>query len=240
MALTFPSAFKPENFGSQNGAVGTLQLDASYPTGGYSLTPQMFGLSVINSLSCTTVQGDLLFYNYTTKKLMAFTAGGGAGGVTGSTSGAVTTPTISLGALPGHQHVIQETINEAVAVAANVGALASVPTIVQNVYVTAGGVTGPFVIIPSTQTPATGQVQISHTTNLITFFAGDAVTAADVTYIVGAVTSVSGGMPIVIGVSPQTFAAHTHTVAAGAGGLSEVAGGTDLSTVIGNYIVIGQ
>lgn len=70
---------QPESFGSQSGAVGKFTLDSSYPTGGYSVTPGMFSLSLINSLLATTTSGYNLAYNYTTQKLMVFTAAGGGG-----------------------------------------------------------------------------------------------------------------------------------------------------------------
>lgn len=209
---------QPESFGSQSGAVGKLTLDSSYPTGGYSLTPAMFALSAINSLSATTTSGYDLCYNYTTQKLMVFTSSGGAGGVTGSTSGG--TPSGSIGT---------SSITETPAVAVGAGTLAFVPVNVTSVYATAAGTPQHLIVVPSTVTPATGEIAINFGTGAFTTFAGDAVTAITVVY------QNSGGT-----FTGTPLAGHTHTVSASGGGFSEVANATNLSSVVCNYIVFGQ
>lgn len=74
-------------------------------------------------------------------------------------------------------------VESIVAVVANVGTLASIPILVQNVFATAGGVTGDKVIVPSSQAPGAGEVSINMTTGVMTFNAGDAVTSVTVTFI---------------------------------------------------------
>jgi len=284
----------PENFGSQSGAVGTVQLDASYPTGGYSLTPEMFQLSQVNSFLVTTDDASLLFYNYTTEKLMAFTAAGGAGGNTGATSGGTPAGTNGTSAVTGTGagDVVPLGTNGTSAVSGtgtfvgtSAGALdLATPAFSGTGFSTAGqdvtttdnqtmglnecagmwliadglASTAPVLIVSNTAVALAPAVF----TVIGTAPATDAGTYRVVKNIIptGSVTALSGtaaaqtftGASSVVTVSSlsgtaaaQTFTGallgtHVHTVAAGGGGLSEVSNGTDLSTVIGNYIVIGQ
>lgn len=241
---------QPESFGSQSGAVGKFTLDSSYPTGGYSVTPGMFSLSLINSLSATTTSGYDLAYNYTTQKLMVFTAAGGAGGTTGSTSGGTPAGSIGAPALAMNSYtpagsVGTSSITETPAVAVGAGTLAFVPVNVTSVYATAAGTPQHLIVVPSTVTPATGEIAINFGTGAFTTFAGDAVTAITVVYqnsggtFTGTPAVLTGTVaaPVFVG---SALAGHTHTVAAGGGGFSEVSNGTNLSTVVANYIVIGQ
>lgn len=84
------------------------------------------------------------------------------------------------------------TENEVVTVVANVGTLAALPALVQSVDVTAGGVTGPFLIISGLLAPASGQVAIDLATGTLTFNAADAVTSATVSYIEPAILFAAG------------------------------------------------
>ena len=237
----------PENFGSQSGAVGTLQLDASYPTGGYSLPPELFQLSQINSFLVTTDDASLLFYNYTTEKLMAFTAAGGDGGTTDETSagtpaGTNGTSSVSgtgtyVGAPTGLSPVLSGT---GLTAAGQVITTTDNQTMGLNQYagywlVSATGATPPNLILSNTAVtgaPAVFTVQ------------GSANTDAGAYDVVG--TTSSGSVSALSGTAAaQAFsgaplATHTHSYGGGGGGLSEVKYGTNLSTVVGNYIVIGQ
>lgn len=209
---------QPENFGSQGGSVGTLQLDSSYVTGGYSVTPSMFSLSAINSLVATTTGGYDLIYNYSTQKLMVFTSSGGGAGNTGATSAGTPAGSVSL-----------SPITEAVAIAGNTGTLAFAPAAITSIYATAAGTPGPLTVIPSAQTPASGEISVNLGTGVLTTFAGDGVTAVSVVYIN------TGGT-----FTGSELGTHTHTIAASGGGNVQVSNGTNLSTVTANFIVIGQ
>jgi len=166
----------------------------------------MFAYTNMSSFEATTTSGYLLIYNYSTSKLMVFTSAGGSAGVTGATSGGIAT---------------SNTI-ETVAVAGDTGTLTSPAVNVSCIYVTAGGSTGPFVVIPSGQVPAAGEVAVNFGTGVLTFNAADAVTSCQAVY------QNSGG----------TFNSHTHTVSASGGGFTEVSNGTNLSSVIANFILM--
>lgn len=79
---------------------------------------------------------------------------------------------------------VVQVVEETVTVTAHSGTLAHTPLLVQNVYLSAGGVTGTGVILPSTVAPAnTKEVKITMTTGVLNFLAGDAITQAKVTYL---------------------------------------------------------
>lgn len=79
---------------------------------------------------------------------------------------------------------VQQVIEETVSVSSNTGTLAHVPLLVQNVYISAGTVTGRGVIIPSSVSPSTSRdVSINMTTGVLSFLAGDGVTQVKVTYL---------------------------------------------------------
>lgn len=257
MAITYANATDVFSIGSKYLSIKSVALDNSYPTNGYTLTPSQFGLSVISQVFPVANESGYVFqYQTATGKMEVFVAPGGAGGTTGNTTAvnapsAVSVPTITLAALAPHSHTMAPTVNETIAVTPGTGvsaALSGIPLgYVINVYQTAGGVTGPATIIPSTATLASQQVQIDYTTGVLTFLVADAVTQATVTYSSLNTSNTSGGTPTVTGVSAQTAAAqiqtaHNHSVGAGAGGaLVEVANGTDLSAVTNLYLIaIGQ
>lgn len=260
MAISILSR-KPENFGSQSGAVGQVQLDSSYPTGGYSLTPSMFTFSIINSFLATTTGGDILVYNYSTNKLMAFTTAAGAGGSTGATSGGTPAGTNGTSAVTGTG---TGTADAQVFTGARAGmapifsgtgltAVGQVITTTDNQkmalnecagmwLVSATQATPPNLIISNTAVaaaPAVFTVQGSANTDAGAYNVVASVPSGTNASSAVTVSSLSGTA------AAQTFTGsalgtHTHTVAAGGGGLTEVANATDLSAVIANYILIGN
>jgi len=179
MALTL-SVLQRVSEGNKWKIIGAMTFDSSYATGGLSLTPASLGLSTIDSMSFTSAAGGYDFdYDYTNKKAKV------------------------IAPLPA------VTVDEVVTVSSNTGTLAGVPAVIQNVYVTAGGVTGLFNVIPTGTTPLTKQVAVTQTTGVLTFLGADAVTSAKVTY----------------------------QKAAGAG--AEIANGTNLSTLKVFFEAIG-
>lgn len=79
---------------------------------------------------------------------------------------------------------VKQVVEETVTVSSHTGTLAHLPLMVQNVYISAGGVTGIATILPSTVNPANSkEVKINMSTGVLTFLSGDAVTQAKVTYI---------------------------------------------------------
>jgi hypothetical protein len=74
-------------------------------------------------------------------------------------------------------------VEEAVTVASNVGTLKHKPFYVLAIETTAGTTTDHFSVIPTGETPLTKQCAVTFTDGTLTFLAGDAVTAARVTYI---------------------------------------------------------
>lgn len=163
MGLTVGSLTK-DSAGSLRLYTGTITFDSSYPAGGESLVPADLGLHAIRSLDVDPVSGYAFTYNYTTQKVLAYTASG----YTPSNANNMVAPLI---------------VEEAVTVASNTGTLSRVPGYIIAVEVTAGSVTGAFRVIPVGKTPTTTMVAVDLTTGVMTFLAADAVTAARVTYI---------------------------------------------------------
>jgi hypothetical protein len=219
-------------------------LDSSYPTGGYPFDIKLIGLTILDDLFNVGNAGGFEFnYNFTTKKLQVYSVAGGAAGVTGSTTATNSPSPIAMDPYtPSGGVTLSPTLNEVVAVAANVGTLSLQPSIVQNIYITAGGVTGPATIIPGGTAPAaTGEVSVDSVAATITFFPADAVTAASVTYMNRGAGFAGTPAALTGNAASQIQAAHTHTIAAGGGGLTEVANGTNLSAVTGAlFLAIGE
>lgn len=194
--------------GSRIGVTARVAF-TTYETGGPALLASDFGLSVIDTLS---VVGD--FGGYSIDPLVA--TGGQSVNLKVSAQGA---GTFSGAALATHSHNAQNAIEEVVSVTAGTGvsaALTSIPvSLVESVYVTAGGVSGPYTLVPA-GVSGTTLVSINHTTGVLQFLIADAVTSAKVTYLKTATTSVSAGTP-------------SGTVSAGSAG--EVSNGTDLSAL---------
>jgi hypothetical protein len=160
------SSLKRDSAGSET-KIQCYVLYTTYQTGGPLLPAIQFGLDQIRTVNIEQKGGFQLDARITTNgtgiNFLAFSGGGGGS--------------------------ISRTTNEVVVVMANSGTLAAVPSLVQNVYVTAGGVTGPFLIIPSGVVPTTTQVAINLATGVLTFAAADAVTSATVTYTIPAVAA---------------------------------------------------
>lgn len=79
------------SFGSKRAVSGTLTFDASYPTGGESLTPANIGLGVIERITFNHGEDGYVFkYDYTNKKVMVFQTG------TITPAGTIAKPTFSV------------------------------------------------------------------------------------------------------------------------------------------------
>ena len=226
MALTIVSVLDI-NAGSEGKKEVIVSADNSYPTGGYALTAASLGLAQINRVELSESSGYIITPTYTslTTVNLVFkdTAGSTPAGTISSVSAGTPAGTISAPSL-------QTTVDEVVSVTAGTGvsaALANIPVgSIQNVYVTAGGVTGVANIIPAAATLATHQVKVNLTTGVLTFLVGDAVTSATVTYVRAAAT-----VPTFTG---SALGTHTHTftgTAGSAGALTEIANATDLSAL---------
>lgn len=162
---------------------GTLTF-TTYQTGGPVVNANQLDLDQIEWFELENAGGNIFYpivsFDQSKVNLKGFTPGTGASSIT-------------------------PVVNELVAVVADTGTLANIPSTVQNVYAV-GGVTGAFLIVPSTIAPASGEVSINMATGVLTFNAADTIAAASVTY-TGRVT---GG---------------------GGGGSSEIGNGTDLSAL---------
>lgn len=203
MALTVVS-WVNQNSGSEAKKEIIVSADNSYPTNGYSLSAASIGLASITRVDVGESGGYIISPSYqsdpSTVKL-----------VFKRTAGATPAGTISAPSL-------QTSVDEVISVTAGTGVSAAVTNIpvgiVQNVYVTAGGVTGAATIIPTAATLATRLVKVNLTTGVFTFLVADAVTSATVTYVRAAAT-----VPTFTG------------TAIAAGGLVEVSNGTNLSAL---------
>lgn len=77
---------------------GTIDFDASYPTGGESLTPAMIGLSAIDHLKADDKSGYTFEFDYTNNKLLVYRSAGF------TPAGTVDAPTFTGSALSTHVH----------------------------------------------------------------------------------------------------------------------------------------
>lgn len=80
---------------------------------------------------------------------------------------------------PGRSLIVEEEVT----VASNAGQLKHKPFYILSIESTTGTTTGPFSVIPTGETPITTQCAVTFTSGALAFLAGDAVTAAKVTYI---------------------------------------------------------
>lgn len=168
-----------------------------------------FGFSVLYSASgAETIEPSAV-------RVKVFASAGGAG-ITGSTSGGTPAGTVTA-------PTIQAEINSSILVNAGTGVGAAVANTpiggVDFIFIEAGGVTGPAIIVPVGQVANTREVSINYTTGVTQFLVADAVTLARINYQRAATT-----VPVFAG---NALAGHTHTIAAGGGG--EVANGTNLN-----------
>lgn len=221
MALTIASSVQQErtSFGSLYAVSASITFDSSYPTDGESLTPAQLGLSEVYgcwNLSTQSISY-VTKYNQTTQKLQVYGIGSGT-----------LSATFNGNALAGHDHNAQPINAELQAVAADTCTLNNLPAAVSSVTSTAGGVTGGFIPVADGVAPATGEVSINFATGVLTFNAGDAVTACRVAYIPLATTSVSAGTP-----------AGSVSIS-GAASETEVPNGTDLSAVTVSLLFLGR
>jgi len=78
MALTI-TVDRKERMGKRHYRSGTIAFDASYPTGGESLTPADLGMRTIDILLSAPAGGLMFEYDHTNQKLKAiYPTGGGA------------------------------------------------------------------------------------------------------------------------------------------------------------------
>ncbi len=236
MALAF-SNIERFSVGDRVGILVDVALDNSYPAGGYPLTLSSVGLLNLSRLILTDEPaGYNLDVNYTDLKLLILNSTGG---------------TFVGSALAGHTHTVtptgtnsapalQTVVDEVVSVTAGTGvsaALANIPVgAIENVYVTAGGVTGVFQIVPA-GVSGTTLVSVDHTTGVLQFLIADAVTSATVTYVRSATTVpvFTGDLDVTSSTSGGTPAG---TITGGAS--SEVTPGTDLSTITLKLFLLGR
>lgn len=249
----------------------TFSADSSYPNpSGYVVLASAFGLSSINRIDIPSTSGYVFFIDIPAGGASASihvgeVPGGGGGGVTGATSAGTPAGTNASSPITGnanaqiftgvalgsHSHSIGVG-SVTVAVTPGTGVSDPIPGSpiagAFGIYVTAGGVTGPATIIPSTATLASGQVQVNYTTGVLTFLIADAVTSTTLTTLTNNTTPSSAGTPagtnaassLMASADAQVFsgtpmATHTHTVGGGvtAGPMVETANGTDLSSLTG-------
>lgn len=200
----------PPTGGDVGKVYGTIAFDSSYVTGGEALTAAQLGAQRIKRIDLQDESGYIFETIYASVEpqsvlIKVYQAGGGT--FTGS-------------ALAGHTHASQVTQDEAVTVTAGTGvsaALANIPVgSIDNIFITAGGVTGACTIVPVGSVTNSKEVSINYTTGVMQFLVADAVTSVKVTYTRATTTSVSAGTP-------------AGSVAGAAG--SEVANATDLSAL---------
>lgn len=236
---------------------GNITFDSSYPTGGESLSAAAIGLAQFDTLQIITEAGYFFETNVAADRLTCTIKvyQGGEGGFTpaGTNSTSAVTGTAAAQTFTGtpmgnHQHVQQTTFDEVVSVTAGTGvsaALVNTPiAMVENVFVTAGGVTGVFQLVPVGAVTATTQVSINHTTGVMQFLVADAVTSATVSYLRSNTSGESAGTPAGTNAASATLtataAAQVFTgTAAPAGTADEVANGTDLSAVTARFVAWG-
>lgn len=228
------SSLKKNSMGNKWEVSGTFAW-TTYTTGGDAILAAKFGLSSIESMEVSSEGGYLLDPELTVTGVVV-KAFQGAGS---TPAGTVSAPVFTGAALGTHAHDNIQSTGEALTVTAGTGvssAAAIIPIAnVESVYVTAGGVTGVFQLVPGGVTPGTGEVGYDPTTGIFQFLIADAITAATVQYIGRAVTAVSGGTPAGTNSAP-TFTGTAGTGSAGA----QVSNGTNLAP-IGDveFIVIG-
>lgn len=76
MAISVNQNYQRISNGSKWKVVGEATLDSLYVTGGYSINPQKFGLDRIDSFLCTSEEGYIFDYDFSTLKLLVIRTGG--------------------------------------------------------------------------------------------------------------------------------------------------------------------
>lgn len=206
------------SMGSRTAVLAEMAADASYPTGGYLLTPAQFGLTSIDEIFAFSTGGYLIEYVEATGKVKVTVPGAGAAVFTGAAL-AGHAHTFTGAALGAHAHANLSIEDEVVAVAANTGTLAAIPAAISYIYATAGGAVGKKALIAGGVVPAAGEVAVVFSTGAMTFAGADAVTSVKVTYI-PEVAGAGGGKGI------QAITAGTP-----AGTLDSISGGTPAGTI---------
>lgn len=216
MAISFVSGTMQRfSIGNRVGIMVNVQLDSSYPSGGYLLDKALLGLITIEKvIFCDDNGGYNPEFDYTNSKLFMRNSTGG---------------TFVGDPMTAHNHDLLMVIDESLAVAADTATMANNPAVVQNVYADAAGVVGAKQIVPAGVAPATGQVALDNLTGVLTFNNGDAVTNCLVTSI-----PQSGGA----GVASASAGTPAGTISGSASG--QVANGTNLSSVVLKLLILGQ
>lgn len=269
ISLTLNEVFAPG--GPNLEALVTAALDNSYPTGGYTIDPIKVGLSKIKAAyTIGNDQNYIYAYNAATGKLMLLTASGGAGGNTGNASGGTPAGTngtsavsgtgagtadaqVFTGALPPASvnlafpaftgtgfttagQVVTTTDNQTMGVdqCAGMWLIADALTSTAPVLIVSNtAVTGaPAVLTVIGTAPATD----AGTYRIVSGFAPGGTNAPSAV----TVSSLSGTAAAQV-FTGTPLADHLHTIAAGGGGIAEVANATDVSAVTAlKLIFIGQ
>ena len=247
-------------------ALVNAALDNSYPTGGYFIDPVRVGMSRIkNVYAAGNDQNYIYAYNNVTGKLMLLTASGGAGGTTGLTSGGTPAGTNGASAVSGTGAGTADAqafvgARSPLALSAPVFSGTGLTAVGQDITTTdnqtmglnecagmwlisATGSTAPNLIISNTAVaaaPAVFTVAGSANTDAGAYSVVTTIPVGNNSTSAVTVSSLSGTA------AAQTFtgtplATHDHTIAAGGGGISEVANGTDVSAVTAlKLICLGQ
>lgn len=187
-----------------------INFGSIYLNGGFTLTAKQVGLASFSRFNIPSVLGVVFRSTPSADGTTANIRFYETGSITPAGSNSVSN--------------LLTVVDEVVSISAGAGTLAFVPANIQNIYATAGSVTGNKSIIPVGTSPATTQVAVNMTTGAMAFNTGtDAVTSVKVTYNkqVGSVTA-------------QTFTGSQTAQAA----LAETSAETDISGLDG--LVLAQ
>lgn len=100
----------------------TIAFDSSYPSGGESLTPADLGLKTIDHITIHSTSGLVFEYDYTNKKVKAYSQG-----VTVGAAGAATLDDFPVSAGPGASTISVSLTNSGGSATHNFGTLKEVP-----------------------------------------------------------------------------------------------------------------
>lgn len=109
-------------FGTLRYARATIAFDSSYPTGGESLTPADLGMKTIDLIQIHSKSGLVFEYDYTNKKVLAYSQG-----VTVGAAGAATMDDFPVTAGVGASTISVSLTNSGGSATHNFGALKEVP-----------------------------------------------------------------------------------------------------------------
>lgn len=248
MPITVPQNLVRRNSsGSEFRLNGVFQYGL-YQAGGSLIMAREVGLVEIKAFEVDQAGGftfdPVVLTNGTGVLVKGYTSSGGVATGTnslesgGTPSGIVSAPIFTGNMLPGHAHLQGILFDFPFPVVADVAVIVPGFSIMQNVFVTAGAVTGPFVMIPFTgPPPVSGQVAVNNGVDTLHFFPGDIVTAITVTCLLSTDASVTAGTPTGTNSAPtftgDPLATHTHTFTGNpfGGGAAEIPNGTNLSSL---------